>query len=229
MRLRRPPVRVLIIEDEELMASSLQRGLQRDGYVADVAAEGREGLWMATENDYDAIVLDIMLPGMNGYKIVDELRRLGNWTPVLMLTAKQGEYDQAEALDGGADDFLSKPFSYVVLKARLRALIRRGRPPRPAVLEAGELVLDPAVHECWVSGTAVTLTNTEFRLLEYLLRRDGEVATKQELLDHVWEGGYERDSKVVDVYIGYLRRKVDAPFNRACIQTVRGVGYRYDG
>jgi DNA-binding response OmpR family regulator len=222
-------VRVLIIEDEELMASSLQRGLQRDGYVADVAAEGREGLWMATENDYDAIVLDIMLPGMNGYKIVDELRRLGNWTPVLMLTAKQGEYDQAEALDGGADDFLSKPFSYVVLKARLRALIRRGRPPRPAVLEAGELVLDPAVHECWVSGTAVTLTNTEFRLLEYLLRRDGEVATKQELLDHVWEGGYERDSKVVDVYIGYLRRKVDAPFNRACIQTVRGVGYRYDG
>jgi DNA-binding response OmpR family regulator len=220
-------VRVLIIEDEELMASSLQRGLQRDGYAADVTLDGREGLWMATENEYDAILLDIMLPGMNGYTLVDELRRRDNWTPVLMLTAKHGEYDQAEALDGGADDFLSKPFSYVVLKARLRALIRRGRRPRPAILEAGELALDPAVRECTVAGTPVVLTNTEFRLLEYLLRRDGEVATKHELLEHVWDGGYDRDSKVVDVYIGYLRRKVDAPFDRECIRTVRGVGYRY--
>jgi len=222
-------VRVLIIEDEELMAASLRQGLQRDGYVADVTGDGREGLWMATENDYVALVVDVMLPGMNGYKIVDELRRLSNWTPVLMLTAKHGEYNQAEALDGGADDFLSKPFSYVVLQARLRALIRRGRPPRPAVLEASDLVLDPAVHECSVAGTPVMLTNTEYRLLEYLLRRNGDVATKQELLEHVWDGGYDRDTKVVDVYIGYLRRKVDAPFGRACIQTVRGVGYRYAG
>jgi DNA-binding response OmpR family regulator len=220
-------VRVLIIEDEELIASSLQRGLRQDGYVADVSGDGREGLWMATENDYDAIILDIMLPGMNGYKILDELRRASIWTPVLMLTAKQGEYDQTEALDGGADDFLSKPFSFVVLKARLRALIRRGRSPRPAILEVGDLILDPAHHECSVAGTPVRLTNTEFSLLEYLLRCEGRVATKQELLDHVWDGGFDRDSKVVDVYIGYLRRKVDVPFGRTSVQTVRGIGYRY--
>jgi DNA-binding response OmpR family regulator len=220
-------VRVLIIEDEELIASSLQQGLRRDGYVADVTGEGREGLWMATENDYDAIILDIMLPGMNGYKILEELRRSSVWTPVLMLTAKRGEHDQTDALDGGADDFLSKPFSYDVLKARLRALIRRGRAPRPAILEAGDLILDPGHRECSVAGTAVRLTNTEFSLLEYLLRCDGQVVTKRELLDHVWDTGFDRDSKVVDVYIGYLRRKVDAPFNRTSIQTVRGVGYRY--
>jgi DNA-binding response OmpR family regulator len=217
---------VLIIEDEELIASSLQQGLRQDGYVADVSGDGREGLWMATENDYDAIILDIMLPGLNGYKILDELRKATIWTPVLMLTAKQGEYDQSEALDGGADDFLSKPFSLVVLKAHLRALIRRGLGPRPAVLEADDLSLDPANRECSVAGTPVRLTNTEFSLLEYLLRCGGRVATKQELLDHVWDGG-DRDSKGVDVYIGYLRRKVDAPFGRASIETVRGVGYRY--
>src|SRR4029077_4635265 len=142
-------------------------GLRREGYVADVSADGREGLWMATENDYDAIILDIMLPGMNGYKVLDKLRQASVWTPVLMLTAKHGEYDQTEALDGGADDFLSKPFSFLVLQARLRALIRRGRPPRPAILEASDLVLDPAVHECSVAGSPVILTNTEFRLLEY--------------------------------------------------------------
>jgi len=220
-------VRVLIIEDEELIASSLQQGLRREGYVVDVSADGREGLWMATENDYDAIILDIMLPGMNGYKVLDKLRQASVWTPVLMLTAKQGEYDQTEALDGGADDFLSKPFSFLVLQSRLRALIRRGRTPRPAVLGAGELTLDPAERACSVAGIPVSLTNTEFRLLEYLLRSAGQVATKQELLDHVWDGGVDRDSKVVDVYIGYLRRKVDAPFGRASIETVRGVGYRY--
>ena len=220
-------MRVLIIEDEELIASSLQQGLRREGYVADVSADGREGLWMATENDYDAIILDIMLPGMNGYNVLDKLRQACVWTPVLMLTAKQGEYDQTEALDGGADDFLSKPFSFLVLQARLRALIRRGRTPRPAVLEAGELTLDPAERACSVAGIPVSLTNTEFRLLEYLLRSAGQVATKQELLDHVWDGGFDRDSKVVDVYIGYLRRKIDAPFGRASIETVRGVGYRY--
>jgi DNA-binding response OmpR family regulator len=218
---------VLIIEDEELIASSLQQGLRQDGYVADVSGDGREGLWMATENDYDAIILDIMLPGMNGYKILDELRKASIWTPVLMLTAKQGEYDQTEALDGGADDFLSKPFSFVVLKARLRALIRRGRGPRPTILQAGDLTLDPADHDCSVAGTPVRLTNTEFNLLEYLLRIEGRVATKQELLDHLWDGGVDRDPKIVDVYIGYLRRKVDAPFGRAAVQTVRGVGYRF--
>ena len=220
-------MRVLIIEDEELIASSLQQGLRRDGYVADVTGDGREGLWMATENDYDVIILDILLPGMNGYKLLAELRGSSIWTPVLMLTAKRGDYDQTDALDGGADDFLSKPFSYDVLKARLRALMRRGRVPRPSILQAGDLTLDPAHRECSVAGTPVGLTKTEFSLLEYLLRLDGQVATKQELLDHVWDTGFDRDSKVVDVYIGYLRRKVDTPFHRTSIQTVRGVGYRY--
>jgi DNA-binding response OmpR family regulator len=220
-------MRVLIIEDEELLATSLQQGLQRDGYAADVTGDGREGLWMATETAYDAIILDIMLPGMNGYRVVSELRKASIWTPVLMLTAKQGEHDQAEALDGGADDFLSKPFSLVVLKAHLRALIRRGGSPRPAVLTAGDLTLDPAQRQCSVGGEAVRLTNTEFALLEYLLRHEGQVVTKQELLDHVWDGGFDGGSKVVDVYIGYLRRKIDAPFGRTSIQTVRGVGFHY--
>lgn len=221
-------MRILIVEDEELIATSLRHGLERDGYIVDVTGDGREGLWMATENDYDAIVLDIMLPGMNGYKLLDGLRRNGTWTPVLMLTAKDGIDDQTEALDGGADDFLSKPFSYAVLLAHLRALIRRGAPPRPVVLRAGDLTLDPATRAASMGSTPIQLTNTEFRLLEHLLRHQGDVVTKQFLLDHVWHGDFDRDTKVVDVYIGYLRRKVDAPFGRSAITTVRGVGYRYD-
>jgi len=220
-------MRVLLVEDSVRLRQTVSTWLRRNGFAVDASADGEEGLWQAENNDYDAIILDIMLPGMNGYKVLDKLRQASVWTPVLMLTAKQGEYDQTEALDGGADDFLSKPFSFLVLQARLRALIRRGRTPRPAVLGAGELTLDPAERACSVAGIPVSLTNTEFRLLEYLLRSAGQVATKQELLDHVWDGGVDRDSKVVDVYIGYLRRKVDAPFGRASIETVRGVGYRY--
>jgi DNA-binding response OmpR family regulator len=222
-------MRILIIEDEELIATSVQSGLQRAGYVVETTGDGKEGLWMATENDYDAIVLDIMLPGMDGYQILSTLRRAGRWTPVLMLTAKRSAHDVAEGLDAGADDFLSKPFSFLVLEARLRALIRRGASARPAVLEVGDLALDPALRECRIAGSPVALTKTEFSLLEYLLRCGGRVATKQELLEHVWETEFDRDSRVVDVYVGYLRRKLEKPLNRTLIQTVRGVGYRYVG
>jgi two-component system OmpR family response regulator len=188
--------------------------------------DGTEGLWRAREGGYDAIVLDIMLPGLNGYRVCSALREAGIWTPILMLTAKDGELDEAEALDTGADDFLSKPFSFVVLTARLRALLRRGAPERPPVLVAGDLHLDPASHRCWRAGTELTLTPKEFSLLEYLLRRAGQIATKTEILEHVWDPAYEGDSNVIEVYVGYLRKKIDVPFRRGAIETVRGVGYR---
>jgi DNA-binding response OmpR family regulator len=202
------------------------RGLEAEGFVVDLAADGLQGLWMANERHYDAVVLDIMLPGMNGYRVCAAMREAGNWTPVLMLTAKDGDLDEAEALDTGADDFLSKPFSFVVLVARLRALIRRGGRERPAVLEAGDLRLDPASHRAWRDSCEVDLTAREFALLELLLRRRGEVLTRREILDEVWDFGFDSDSNIVEVYVGYLRRKIDIPFNRRAIQTIRGVGYR---
>ncbi len=219
-------MRVLLVEDEIRLAGTVRRGLEAEGFAVDVAHNGTEGLWRAREGTYDAIVLDIMLPGMNGYRICSALREGGDWTPILMLTAKDGELDEAEALDTGADDFLSKPFSFVVLNARLRALLRRGVPERPAVLTAGDLRLDPASHRCWRAGTEMTLSPKEFALLEYLLRRAGQITTKAEILEHVWDPAYEGDSNVVEVYVGYLRRKIDAPFRRRAIETVRGVGYR---
>jgi DNA-binding response OmpR family regulator len=185
-----------------------------------------EGHWLAAEQSYDAIVLDIMLPGMNGYQVCRSLRDRGNWTPILMLTAKDGELDEAEALDTGADDFLSKPFSYVVLVARLRALLRRGRGERPTVLRCGDLTLDPAAHTCARGDVEIDLTAKEFAVLEYLMRRAGEVVSKSEMLDHVWDFGFDGASNLVEVYISALRRKVDAPFDRQAIQTVRGVGYK---
>ena len=191
-----------------------------------VVHDGLEGLWRAREQPYDAIVLDILLPGMNGYKVCRTLREEGNWTPILMLTAKSGEYDEAEALDTGADDFLSKPFSFVVLIARLRALGRRGSVPRPARMEIGDLVLDPASRECRRGDTSIPLTAREFSLLEALLRRPGEVVPKHELLDRVWGHDFQGDPNVVEVYVGYLRRKIDAPFGRQSLVTVRGLGYR---
>ncbi len=194
--------------------------------MVDLAFDGREGLRLATERTYDAVVLDIMLPGLNGYRVCAELRAVANWTPVLMLTAKDGELDEAEALDTGADDFVSKPFSFVVLVARLRALMRRGARPRPAVLAAGDLRLDPASHHCWRAATEVELTAREFALLELLMRRRGEVLTKREILDHVWDFGFDADSNIVEVYMGYLRRKIDIPFGRKSIETLRGAGYR---
>jgi DNA-binding response OmpR family regulator len=220
---------VLIVEDEKHLAGAIKRGLEAEGVVADVALDGTDGLHMAREGTYDAIVLDIMLPGMNGYKICAELREAKDWTPVLMLTAKDGEFDEAEALDTGADDFLSKPFSYVVLMARLRALFRRGRALQPAVLEVGDLRLDPAKHRVWRGDEEVDLTPRQFSLLEYLMRHPGEVLSKRDILDHVWDFAFEGDPNIVEVYISNLRRKIDAPFDRNAIQTVRLVGYRLAG
>ena len=219
-------MRVLIVEDEKKVAGAVRRGLEAEGFAVDVALTGTDGLWMATEHPYDVIVLDIMLPGLNGYRVCEQLRDAGNWTPILMLTAKDGEYDHAEALDTGADDFLSKPFSFVVLVARLRAILRRGAGPRPSVLQVGDLLLDPASHECHRDGTAIELTAREFALLEHLMRHEGDVVSKSALLTQVWGQDGEADPNVVEVYLGYLRKKVDAPFGRHSLVTVRGVGYR---
>jgi DNA-binding response OmpR family regulator len=218
-------VRVLVVEDEKRLAATLKRGLSSEGFAVDVALDGPQGLWMAREHPYDAVVLDIMLPGINGYKICGTLREEGNWMPILMLTAKDGEYDEAEALDTGADDFLSKPFSFVVLVARLRALVRRGVRPRPSVLVAGDLRLDPAARCCTRDGVDIALTPREFSLLEYLLRRAGEVVRKTEILEHVWDYDFDGDPNIVEVYAGYLRRKIDVPFGRHALETVRGAGY----
>jgi two-component system OmpR family response regulator len=219
-------VRILLVDDEKRFATAVKRGLEAEGFAVDVALDGAEGLRMGKENQYDAIVLDILLPGVNGYRVCSQLRDAGNWAPILMLTALDDELDEAEALDCGADDFLSKPFSYVVLLARLRALLRRGTPPRPAVLEIGDLRLDPAAHRCWRAGTEIKLTTKEFTLLEYLMRHPGQVLSKTELLEHVWDFAYEDSSNVVEVYMGYLRKKLDPPLGRSSLQTVRGAGYR---
>jgi DNA-binding response OmpR family regulator len=216
----------LVVEDERPLARALKRGLEAEGYAVDVAPDGEEGLWQAREQDYDAIVLDIMLPKLNGFQVCADLRREGNWTPILMLTAKEGEFDEAEALDTGADDFLSKPFSYVVLLAHLRALLRRGARERPAVLAVNDLLLDPATRSVRRGDEPVQLTAREFALLEYLMRHPDEVVSKSDLLGHVWDAGYDGDTNVVEVYVSYLRRKIDSPFNSDSIETVRGAGYR---
>lgn len=219
-------MRVLIVEDEVTLADAIARGLAAEGFEVDAVHDGLEGLGRAREHRYAAVILDIMLPGMNGYQICRTLREEGVWTPILMLTAKDGEWDEAEALDTGADDFLSKPFSFVVLVARLRALLRRGAAPRPAVLQVGDLTLDPATRECHRDGTTVPLTAREFAVLEHLMRHPQEVVGKSDLLAGVW--GHERDAdpNVVEVYLGYLRKKIDVPFDRRSLVTVRGVGYR---
>jgi DNA-binding response OmpR family regulator len=219
-------VRVLVVDDEERLAETVRRGLVAEGFAVDVVHDGTDGLWAATENAYDVIVLDIMLPGLDGYRVCRRLRRAGVWTPVLMLTAKDGEYDQADALDLGADDYLTKPFSFIVLVARLRALMRRGAPARPAVLTAGDLSLDPARHVVTRAGDELRLTPREYSVLEYLLRHRGDVVTKTDILTSVWDAHSESDPNLVEVYIGYLRRKVDQPYGRTAIETVRGVGYR---
>jgi DNA-binding response OmpR family regulator len=217
---------LLIVEDEVRLASALQRGLIGEGFTVDVAHTGPDGLHAAQESAYDALILDIMLPGLSGYRIIERLRAAQNWVPILMLTAKDGEYDEADALDLGADDYLTKPFSFVVLLARLRALLRRGVTPRPAALTVGDLVLDPAAHTVIRSGRTIELTPREFALLEFLMRRAGEAVSKADILHHVWDAHYEGDANVVEVYVGYLRRKIDTPFGRQSVQTVRGAGYR---
>jgi two-component system, OmpR family, response regulator len=219
-------VRILVVEDDAALAEGLRRGLEAEGFATDVADNGVDGLEMAREHPYDAIVLDIMLPGINGYRVCATLREEGNWTPILMLTAKDGEFDEAEALDTGADDFVTKPFSYVALVARLHALIRRGAAERPAVLEAGDLRFDPAERRARRGEVEVPLTAREMALFEYLLRHRGDVVSKTDILDHVWDGSFDGDLNIVEVYIGHLRAKLDRPFGRDAIQTVRGSGYR---
>ncbi|MFJ3840817.1 response regulator transcription factor [Streptomyces sp. NPDC090054] len=219
-------MRVLVVEDERRLAVALQRGLQSEGFSVDVAHDGLQGLWMASEHDYDLIVLDIMLPGLNGYRVCARLRAAGNESGILMLTAKDGEYDEAEALDTGADDFLSKPFSYLVLVARLRALARRAGRRSPQVLRCGDLVIDPARRSCARDGADIRLTAREFAVLECLARRSGEVVTKRDILEQVWDSAFEGDPNVVEVHVSAVRRKIDAPFGRAALETVRGAGYR---
>ena len=215
-------MRLLVVEDEARLAAALQRGLQAEGFAVDLAADGEAGLDLARHGGYDAMILDVMLPKLSGYRVVRQLRAERHWLPVLMLSAKDGEYDQADGLDCGADDYLTKPFSYVVLLARLRALLRRGVPERPAVLSHGDVELDPAQRRVTVAGFEVALTAREYALLEYLLRRPGEVVSKTELLDHVWDASLDTAENAVEVYIGYLRRKI----GRERLETVRGAGYR---
>ena len=219
-------MRVLVVEDEKLLAAAVARGLRAEGFDVEVVGDGLEGYWRARERPYGAIVLDILLPGLNGYVVCRKLREHGVDTPILMLTAKDGEYDEAEALDTGADDFLRKPFSYVVLVARLHALQRRGAASRRTTLVAGDLRFDPPSRRCRRGTTPIALSAREASLLGYLLMRQGDVIDKSELLDGVWGAEADHDPNVVEVYIGYLRRKIDRPFGRASIQTVRGVGYR---
>ena len=215
-----------MVEDEPRLGRALQRGLSAEGYLVDVVADGLGGLESARNEAYDAVILDIMLPGLSGYRIVRALREENNWVPVIMLSAKDGEYDQADGLDCGADDYLTKPFSFIVLLARLRALLRRGAPERPVIVAVGTLTLDPASRRVQRSDTEVTLTAREYALLEYLMRRQDQVVTKVELLDRVWDASPDTDPNVVEVYVGYLRRKIDQPFGLRTLQTVRGAGYR---
>jgi two-component system, OmpR family, response regulator len=221
-------VRVLVIEDEEHLARSIKRGLQAEGFAVDLAFDGGTGRIQALAGSYDAIVMDIMLPVLNGYRLCEQLRGADLWTPILMLTAKDGELDEAEALDTGADDFLTKPFAFVVLLARLRALIRRVPVARPALLRAGDLWLDPASHRAGRAGTDIPLTARQFSVLELLMHRAGQVLSKAEIIDHVWDEDFRGDPNIVEVYIRHLRQRLDEPFGRRAIQTVRYVGYRLD-
>jgi two-component system OmpR family response regulator len=219
-------MRVLVVEDEVKMAGLLRRGLEEEGYAVDTSGKGEEAVWLATENPYDAVILDVMLPDLDGFEVCKRLRDNGRWSPVLMLTARDDVRDRVSGLDAGADDYLTKPFSFAELLARLRALVRRGKPERPVALHVGDLSLDPATRRVVRGTTPIDLTSKEFALLEYLMRHPGEVLTRTRLIEHVWDFAYEGDSNVVDVYVRYLREKVDRPFDKTSIETVRGAGYR---
>jgi two-component system OmpR family response regulator len=219
-------MRVLIVEDEPRMAGLVRRGLLEEGHAADVAAKGEDAVWMAEAHPYDAIVLDVMLPGLTGFETCRRLRNAGVWTPVLMLTARDAVEDRVSGLDAGADDYLTKPFSLAELLARLRALARRGSIERPTELVVGDLRLDPASRRVWRDATEIQLSPKEFALLETFMRRPGQVLSRLQLLEHAWDFAYENRSNVVDVYVRYLREKVDRPFGRSSIETVRGAGYR---
>ncbi|MEX0948628.1 MAG: response regulator transcription factor [Acidimicrobiia bacterium] len=219
-------MRVLVVEDEPRMSTLLERGLREEGYSVDVARDGTNGLWFAIENDYDAIVLDIMLPELDGLEVCRRLRASDRWAPILLLTARDAVEDRVQGLDAGADDYLTKPFSFAELAARVRALVRRVSGARPALLEVGDLRVDPATHRAWRGRVELSLSPKEMALLELLMRHPGEVVTRTQILDHVWDFAYDGVSNVVDQYIGYLRKKIDRPFARDDIATVRGVGYR---
>jgi two-component system, OmpR family, response regulator len=219
-------MRVLIVEDEVKMAALIRRGLIGDGLAADVAIKGEDALWMAGATEYDAIVLDVMLPGIDGFEVCRRLREDGVWAPILMLTARDSVRDRVAGLDGGADDYLTKPFSYAELLARLRALFRRGRSERPSELRVGDLRLDPATRRVWRGEAEIELSAKEFAVLEMFMRRPGEVLSRFQLLEHAWDYDYENRSNVVDAYVRFLRKKVDKPFGVDAIETVRGAGYR---
>lgn len=221
-------MRVLVVDDEVNLANSVKLGLTAEGFAVDLAHDGQEGLWAALENDYDIIVLDLMLPKLNGYKVLEKLRSLGVWTPVLMLTAKDGEYDQADAFELGADDYLIKPFSYVVLIARIRSLLRRAGNENSTILEAGDLRLDPINQRVHRGEKEIVLTAREFALLEYFMRNVDRVMKKTELVEHVWDSNFDGPLNVVEVYVGYLRKKIDFPFGTDSIKTIRGFGYRIE-
>ncbi len=219
-------MRVLIVEDEVKMAGLLRRGFREEGLAADIASSGDDALWMARATEYDAIVLDVMLPGADGFEVCRRLREAGTWSPVLMLTARDAVEDRVTGLDAGADDYLTKPFSFAELLARLRALARRPPLERPAVVDVGDLRLDPATRQVWRGDVEIQLSTKEFALLETFMRRPGQVLSRYQLLEHCWDYGYENRSNVVDVYVRYLREKVDRPFGRTSLETVRGAGYR---
>lgn len=224
-------MRILVVEDETTVATAVARGLRAEGFEVDVADNGDDGLWLAQEGTYEAIVLDIMLPKRNGYLVCRDLREAGNQTPILMLTAKDGELDEAEGLDTGADDYLTKPFSFVVLVARLRALLRRSRgsdAPSGDALVAGDLRLDPFANRCWRGDEEVSLTAREVAVLGFLMRRVGQVVSKQEIIDNVWDPAFDGDPNIVEVYVRRLRKKIDEPFGARSITTVRGMGYRLE-
>ncbi|HTJ34594.1 MAG TPA: response regulator transcription factor [Dactylosporangium sp.] len=224
-------MRVLVVEDEVNLAETIRDGLGVEGFTVDLVHTGIDGLWAATETPYgayDALILDIMLPGLSGYEVCRQLREREVWTPVLMLTAKDGEYDQADAFDLGADDYLTKPFSFVVLVARLRALIRRGAPQRPVVLSAGDLRLDPVQRRVTRGTDEISVTAREFALLEFMLRHPGDVLSRTAIIENVWDAHFDGDPNIVEVYVGYLRKKIDHPYGRTAIRTVRGAGYRLD-
>jgi two-component system, OmpR family, response regulator len=219
-------MRLLVIEDDSKMASLLQRGLTENGNAVDIAARGEDALWMAAAHQYDAVVLDVMLPDLDGFATCDALRKAGVWSPILMLTARDSVEDRVAGLDAGADDYLTKPFSIAELRARIRALVRRGAGERPAVMEVGDLRLDPATRQVWRGAEEVRLSAKEYALLELFMRRPGEVVSRLDLLEHAWDIGYENRSNVITVYVRYLREKIDRPFGRRAIETVQGAGYR---
>ena len=226
MRWNNAAVKILLVEDDKKIATIVKRGLEAEGFTVEVAFNGVDGLWLAREGSFDLIVLDIMLPGRNGYQVCADLREAGDWTPILMLTAKDGDLDEAEALDTGADDYLTKPFSFAVLVARIRALLRRATGRNPAPVEAGDLRIDPGQRRVWRGEVEVELTSRQFDVLEFLVRRAGQVLSKTEILDGVWEYEFEGDPNIVEVYIRRLRTRIDEPFGRHAIETIRGAGYR---